>query len=85
MIIARFYLGLVRRRAKTFFEPVYGTGPDVTAKVARDNPADLLVSTDLRPANWPCTSTIPAATTTISTLRTSRSPGSPPSAASPST
>ena len=49
MIIARFYFGLVRRRAKTFFEPVYGTGPDVSAKVFRDNPADLLASTDLRP------------------------------------
>ena len=49
MIIARFYFGLLRRRVKTFLEPVYGTGPDVIAKVARDNPADLLASTDLRP------------------------------------
>ncbi len=49
MIIARFYLGLLRRRVKTYLEPVYGTGPDVIAKVARDNPADLLSSTDLRP------------------------------------
>lgn len=49
MIIARFYLGMVRRRAKTFFSGVYGTGPDVSAKVFRDNPADLITSTNLRP------------------------------------
>ena len=49
MIIARFYFGLLRRQVKTYLEPVYGTGPDVIAKVARDNPADLLSSTDLRP------------------------------------
>jgi S-formylglutathione hydrolase FrmB len=49
MIMARFYLGLVQRRAKTFFEPVYGTGPEVSYKVFRDNPADLIESTDLRP------------------------------------
>jgi S-formylglutathione hydrolase FrmB len=49
MIIAHYYLGIVRRRAKTFFEGVYGTGPEVSAKVFRDNPADLLALTDLRP------------------------------------
>ncbi len=49
MVIARYYFGLVRRRVKTFLEPVYGTGPGVIARVARDNPADLIVSTDLRP------------------------------------
>ena len=49
MIIARFYAGLLRRRVKTFLGPVYGTGPDVIAKVSRDNPADLLAATDLRP------------------------------------
>jgi S-formylglutathione hydrolase FrmB len=49
MIIARYYFGLVRRRAKTFFERVYGTGQEVSAKVVRDNPADVLASTDLRP------------------------------------
>ncbi len=48
MIIARFYFGLLRRRVKTFLKPVYGTGPDVIARVSRDNPADLLSSTDLR-------------------------------------
>jgi poly(3-hydroxybutyrate) depolymerase len=49
MIVARFYLGLLRRRARRYFEPVYGAGPDVIAKIARDNPADLLYSTDLQP------------------------------------
>jgi poly(3-hydroxybutyrate) depolymerase len=49
MTIARFYFGLLRRQVKTYLEPVYGTGPDVIAKVARDNPADLLSSTNLRP------------------------------------
>ena len=48
MIIARYYLRLVRRRARTFFEPVYGIGPAVGAKVARDNPYDVLSTTDLR-------------------------------------
>jgi poly(3-hydroxybutyrate) depolymerase len=49
MIIARYYWGLRRRRVKTFLEPVYGPGPDMIAKVARDNPADLLSSTGLQP------------------------------------
>ena len=49
LIIARYYLRLVRRRAKAFFEPVYGTGPAVGGKVARDNPYDVLSTTDLRP------------------------------------
>jgi poly(3-hydroxybutyrate) depolymerase len=50
MVIASYYFGLVRRRAKEFFEPVYGTGLEVSAKVERDNPADLLAATDLRPS-----------------------------------
>jgi len=49
MLIARFYFGLLRRRVKTFLEPVYGNGPDVIARLTVDNPADLLTSTDLRP------------------------------------
>ena len=48
-VIARFYLGLLRRRVRTFLEPVYGSGPDVIARLTLDNPADLLASTDLRP------------------------------------
>ena len=49
LIISRYYFGLVRRRVKHFIEPVYGGGPDVIAKIARDNPADLLTSTNLQP------------------------------------
>jgi S-formylglutathione hydrolase FrmB len=49
MIIARYYLGLLRRRVKKYLEPIYGPGPDMIARIARDNPADLLVSTDLQP------------------------------------
>ena len=33
MIIARFYMGVLRRRVKTFLEPVYGPGPDMIVKV----------------------------------------------------
>ncbi len=48
-VIARYYLGLLRRKVKTFLRPVYGPGPDVIARIKRDNPADLLTTTDLRP------------------------------------
>jgi len=48
-IIAKYYLGFLRRKVKDFIEPVYGDGPDVLARIARDNPADLVESTDLRP------------------------------------
>jgi Putative esterase len=48
-VIARYYFGLLRRKVKTFLEPVYGGGPDVIAKITRDNPADLLSSTNLGP------------------------------------
>jgi poly(3-hydroxybutyrate) depolymerase len=49
LVIARYYFGLLRRRVKQFLEPVYGSGPDMIAKIARDNPADLLFSTGLQP------------------------------------
>ena len=60
------YFGLQRSRAKKYLSPVYGEGPEVIARVARDNPADLLFATDLRPGelaiytnygakdNWNC-------------------------------
>ena len=48
-VVARFYFGLKRSRAKKYLGPVYGEGTEVIAKVARDNPADLLFTTDLRP------------------------------------
>ena len=49
MIIARYYFGLLRRRVKKYLEPIYGPGPDMIAKIVRDNPADLLSSTGLQP------------------------------------
>ena len=49
MIIARYYLRLVRRHAREFLEPVYGNGPDVSGKVVRDNPADVLMAAGVRP------------------------------------
>lgn len=51
LIVARFYFGLLARRVKKYFEPVYGSGPDVIARVARDNPADLLLSTGIQPGD----------------------------------
>ncbi len=48
-VVARFYLGLGRARARKYLGPVYGEGPRVIDKVKRDNPADLIFSTDLRP------------------------------------
>ena len=48
-VVARFYFGLARVRVKKFLEPVYGSGPDVVPQIVRDNPADLLVSTNLQP------------------------------------
>jgi S-formylglutathione hydrolase FrmB len=41
--------GLVRIRAGTFLEPVFGSGPCVLERIARENPADLLARGDLRP------------------------------------
>jgi S-formylglutathione hydrolase FrmB len=49
LVIARFYFGLLRRRVKKYLEPVYGEGPGMAAQIARDNPADLLASTNLQP------------------------------------
>jgi S-formylglutathione hydrolase FrmB len=58
-VAAVFFFGLRRSRARKYLGPVYGDGPDVIARVAQDNPADLLFTTDLRPgelalyANYP--------------------------------
>ena len=48
-VIAKFYVGFLRRKVKDFIEPVYGSGPDVLDLILRDNPADLLTSTNLQP------------------------------------
>jgi S-formylglutathione hydrolase FrmB len=44
-----FTFGLQRVKAKKFLGPVYGSGSEVPARIAADNPADLITSTDLRP------------------------------------
>ncbi len=49
MVIARYYLGLLRRKVKKFLEPVYGTDPGMLEKISRDNPADLIRTTNLQP------------------------------------
>jgi poly(3-hydroxybutyrate) depolymerase len=51
LIIARYYLRLVKRQAGEFFGPVYGTGSAVSNKVVRDNPADVLLAADVRPGD----------------------------------
>ena len=49
-IIGRFYLGLLRVKAKYFIEPVFGKPPeDVDARIAAVNPASLIESTNLQP------------------------------------
>jgi S-formylglutathione hydrolase FrmB len=41
-VIAEYAAGLVKIRAERFIGPVFGSGPGVVARVARENPADLL-------------------------------------------
>jgi hypothetical protein len=48
-VVARFYCGLQRTRARKYIEPVFGSGPDVLARMAQVNPADEIFSTALRP------------------------------------
>ena len=48
-VIAKFYIGFLRRKVEDFIEPVYGSGPDVLDLILRDNPADLLTTTNLQP------------------------------------
>jgi hypothetical protein len=52
-VVGIFGLGLIRRRAKQFIEPVFGTGPVVMSRVARQNPVEMLLDTDLRPGELP--------------------------------
>jgi len=43
------YFGLKKTRTRKYIEPVYGDGSEVMPRITRDNPADLLFSTDLQP------------------------------------
>jgi len=47
--VARFAHGLVTVRQRQVIAPVIGEGPDVIAKVAADNPAEMLFSYDVKP------------------------------------
>ena len=48
-LIATFYCGLERVRARKYITPIFGTGDDAVARIISTNPADLIFSTDLRP------------------------------------
>ena len=48
-VIARFYGGLRRTRARKYIEPVFGSGPEVVPRIQAVNPADLIFTTALRP------------------------------------
>lgn len=51
LLIARFAHGLLRKKAGAVLTPVYGDGPDALARIARDNPADLLFSSGVAPGD----------------------------------
>ncbi len=48
-IIARWYLGLRRTRVGKYLVPVFGDDDAAIDRITRENPADLLSTTDLRP------------------------------------
>jgi hypothetical protein len=48
-VVGRFYFGLKPTRARKYVEPVFGSGPDVVARITAVNPADQLFQTALRP------------------------------------
>ncbi len=48
-VIGKFLGGLSRSKASKYIEPVFGVPPGVEARIAQDNPADLLTSTRLQP------------------------------------
>lgn len=48
-VVGRFYFGLKPVRAGKYVTPVFGAGPDVLQRIQRENPADLLFTTDLQP------------------------------------
>jgi len=48
-IVGLYAGGLIRVPVGTFLTPVFGTGPGVLDRIARENPADLLFTTNLQP------------------------------------
>lgn len=49
--VARFACGLVTIRQRQLIAPVFGEGPDVIAKVAAQNPAEMLTAHDVKPGD----------------------------------
>jgi Putative esterase len=47
--VARFACGLVTVRQRQLIAPVFGEGPDVIAKVAAENPAEMLAAYKVKP------------------------------------
>ena len=47
--VARFAHGLVTIRQRDVIAPVFGEGPDVIARVATENPAEMLATYDVKP------------------------------------
>jgi S-formylglutathione hydrolase FrmB len=52
-VMGVFRFGLRKTRARRYIEPVFGSGPDVSARIQAINPADLLLSTNLQPGELP--------------------------------
>jgi hypothetical protein len=48
-VVARFACGLVKIRERDLIAPVFGEGPDVIAKIAADNPAEMLTTYKVKP------------------------------------
>jgi S-formylglutathione hydrolase FrmB len=48
-VVGKFYLGFNRVPARKYITPVFGKPPGVEAHIARENPADLIFTTNLQP------------------------------------
>jgi hypothetical protein len=48
-VVAKFACGLVKIRERQLIAPVFGEGPDVIAKIAVENPAEMIVSHKVKP------------------------------------
>lgn len=48
-VVGRFYCGLKPVHASRYITPVFGTGQAAHDRITRENPADLLFTTDLQP------------------------------------
>jgi len=47
--VGKFCFGLRKVPSRKYLKPVFGEGPEVSERMKRENPADLLFSTDLKP------------------------------------